>query len=582
MDKKSGSNYFGLCPFHSEDTPSFSVSPSKQIYYCFGCNKGGDVIHFIMDIEKCSYPEAIRKLADQAGVAIPESDDGQYRQKAELNKQMLAINLEAAKHFYLNLTGEGGKHALAYLQKRGLQGSTVKRFGMGFALDSWNNLYDALRGQGFSEDLLMRSGLFKKGKTGKPYDLFRNRLMFPIMDVMGRVVAFGGRVLDDSMPKYINSPESPVYTKGRHLFGLNLAKHSKQKTILIVEGYMDAISLYQAGIDNVVASLGTALTEQQAHLLRKYTETVVIAYDADAAGQAAALRSLDICVDKGLKVSVLQIPEGKDPDDYIRKNGPERFHALVEKALPLIDYKLFSSRRQHSPGDKLDILAYQDEACNILAKQDNAIVRELYAAKLSEQLGAGTETVLREIERRRQNPQGDRQKDRLRQTLKVREPADSEPNQEASASREELYLICLLATDDDIWDQLADKPTVDDFSEGVMQDLAKKILPMAQDRRLDSASLIDAGQGISVHGRPLHDLLARAMMRLEETFGRQELGKAAAEQLKRQRIIRLRQQCNSLKCQIEAKTDVNTTPLKEELRQMTRRLIDMKSGVDNI
>jgi len=580
LDKRSGSNYFGLCPFHSEDTPSFSVSPSKQIYYCFGCHKGGDVVHFIMDVEKCNYPQALRLLAERSGVAIPEPEDEEYRQRSELNKQLMAVNLEAARYFYHTLNSETGSICRQYMQRRNLTVSTSRKFGLGYAGDAWDGLYRHLQAKGYNDELLLKSGFLKKGKNGQIYDLFRNRLMFPIMDVMGRVVAFGGRVLDDSMPKYINSPETPVYTKGRHLFALNLAKASHDKHLVMVEGYMDAIALHQAGVDNTVASLGTALTENQAQLLRKYTEAVIIAYDADAAGQAAALRSLDILGAKGIKVTVLQVPDGKDPDEYIRKNGPERFHALLEKALPLIDFKLLAARRANTADNVLDLLGYQDAACQILSNEDNAIVRELYAVKLAEELNATADTVMKEIERRHHNPDESKQKDQLRQKLAARTPAAATPAvADALVTREELYLLSMLAADPDLWDQLESKPISGDFSEGVMQEIAETALQMASQHQLDTASLIGLGQDRTARGQPLHELLARASMKLEDTFGQKELTKAAEEQLRRQRIIRLRQQCDSLNrelgngCGIEKQCE-----LKENLRLVTRQLIELKQS----
>ena len=386
LEKKTGQNFFGLCPFHSEDTPSFSVSPSKQIFYCFGCHKGGDVIRFIMEIEKCEYLPAIQLLAQRAGITLPEPDDEAYRLRSEKTKALQAINLEAARFYYQNLISTAGRDARAYLQKRQISAQTVRRFGLGCALADWDGLYRHLQNKGLADDvdLLLQSGLLRRGKSGNLYDLFRERLMFPILDVMGRVVAFGGRVYDDSVPKYINSPETPIYTKGRHLYGLNLAKSSKAGRLLMVEGYMDVIALYQAGIDYTVAALGTAMTENQARLLAKYSESVIIAFDADAAGQTAALRSLDILHQHGLKVTVLQVPEGKDPDEFIRNNGSERFQALIEQSLPLLDFKLLAARREHTHDGALDILAYQDEACDVLGKEENAIVRELYAGRLAD------------------------------------------------------------------------------------------------------------------------------------------------------------------------------------------------------
>ncbi len=580
LDKRSGANYFGLCPFHAEDTPSFSVSPSKQIYYCFGCHKGGNVIHFIMDIEKCTYPQAIRLLAERAGVQIPEPDDEAYRQRSELNKNLMAILLETARYYYLNLIGDTGLEGRQYLQQRGITTQTARKFGLGFAALEWDGLYRHLRSKQFTDDeLLLKSGLFKRGKSGNLYDLFRHRLMFPIFDVMGRVIAFGGRVLDDSLPKYINSPENPIYTKGRHLYGLNLAKNSHQPNLVVVEGYMDAIAMHQAGVDNAVASLGTALTENQAQLLRKFTETVIIGYDADAAGQAAALRSLDILSGRGIKVTVLKVPEGKDPDEYIRRNGPERFHALLEKAMPLLDFKLLVARRSHTSGDALDILSYQDSACEILAREDNVIVRELYANHLAEELGTSTETVLREIDRRHQNPKAEPSPDWLRHKRQTVQKPDADTDAKSAVTREELYLLALLAAEPDLWDKLSIKPEIDDFSPGAMQEVAAAAISLASSHQLDFSRLIELGEDKTVCNKPLHELLAKASMRQDEVFGQHDLPQAAAEQLKRQRIKRLRHKHDVLNQEYLAVNDADRLlAIKQTLKQVTDQINELKQG----
>ena len=393
LEKKSAQNLFGLCPFHSEDTPSFSVSPGKQIYYCFGCHKGGNVINFIMEIERIGYLDALKLLAERAKIEIPSSNDEEYQKRADLHKKLYNANTEAARFFYTSLIGPRGAVAREYLKKRGIDPKTAKRFGLGYALEEWEELYQHLRSKGYSDEIIFLTGLFKKrsdpsnsgNSSGRGmYDLFRNRLMFPIFDYLGRIVAFGGRAIDDSMPKYINSPETPIYTKGKHLYGFHIAKSSKVKHLIIVEGYMDAISMHQAGVDNAVASLGTALTEQQALLIRRHSEDAVIAYDADAAGQTATLRGLEILTRKGCRVSVLCLPEGKDPDEFIRKNGPERFISLTKEAMPLLDYKLFSASNASTKEGVFDRIAYQEKACGILAEEENRIVRELYAATIAE------------------------------------------------------------------------------------------------------------------------------------------------------------------------------------------------------
>ncbi len=526
-----------------------------------------------MDIEKCSYIQAIQILAERSGVSLPEPDDEGYRQRSEMNKNLQNICLEAARFFYRNLIGDAGKPAQAYLLKRALTKATCRRFGLGYAVDEWDALYRHLTSLGYTDqDLLLKSGLFRRGKSGGLYDLFRHRLMFPIFDAMGRVVAFGGRVLDDSLPKYINSPETPIYTKGRHLYALNLAKSSHQKQLVIVEGYMDVIAMHQAGVDQTVASLGTALTENQAQLLRKYTEEVIVAYDADAAGQAAILRSLDILRQKGLKVTILMIPDGKDPDEYIRRNGAERFHALLEKALPLLDYKLLTVKLAHTEGQNLDILAYQEEACRLLAHEDNAIVRELYGKRLSEELHMTPDTVMREIERRYRQPETEPTDPAHRKAPVVGLPAESPAeSQDAQVSREELYLIGLMAADPTIYEQL--KPVVDDFSPGVMQEFAGRVLSRAAEQKLDASALVELSGDLVVRRQPLHELMVRVSMRLEETFGRQDLSKAAAEQLWRQRRKRLLDQKNQLPRLIEtAETEAEKGRLRQKLRELDLEL----------
>lgn len=575
LDKRSGANFFGLCPFHQEDTPSFSVSPSKQIFYCFGCNKGGNVINFIMEIEKCSYPEAIRMLAERAGIKIPEPDDAAWQKRNERNRQLYEIYLEAARWFYKNITGPQGKIAVEYLKKRGISAGLARKFGLGYAPGEWDGLLQHLTAKQYPQELLLQSGLFKRGRNGGLYDVFRQRLIFPIFDVMGKVIAFGGRVLDDSMPKYINSPETPVYTKGRHLYALNLAKQSREKQIIIVEGYMDAISLYQAGIDCVVASLGTALTENQARLLARYTENVTIAYDADVAGQNAALRSLDILQKNNIKVNVLQVPEGKDPDDYIHMHGPERFNALVEKALPLIDFKLLAEKRKATSDGRLDLLAYQDAACDLLAHEENAIVRELYAGKLAEELNASPDTVLREIERRHQQPAENKEKDQLRQTI-IRETESAEKTSSAEATKEEIYLLTILADQPDIYEQLDPQPQADDFTPGLMAGIAAEVFTRLKSGRLDPSSLIELGEATRVQGRLLSELLARASMKLEERFGSRGLNIAAGELLHKMKTRRLLQKKDDVNRKLKLASAENRDELKKELLRLTKYLNEIK------
>jgi len=518
LEKKSAQNYFGLCPFHAEKTPSFSVSPQKQIYYCFGCHKGGNVINFLMDIEKIGYLDAIKMLAEKSGVKIPESDDKNYRERVELEKTLFGANTEAARYYYKNLISDRGYSAREYLKRRGIENKTVKKFGLGFAINEWEGLYNHLKSCGYDDNIIFMTGLFKKRDSAEKgmYDLLRNRLIFPIFDYLGRIVAFGGRVLDDSMPKYINSPETQIYTKGKHLYGYHIAKSSVRDRIIVVEGYLDAIAIHQAGIDNAVASLGTALTQYQAVLLRKHSQEVVIAYDADAAGQAAAMRGMDILSGKDCKVFVLRLPEGKDPDDYIRKNGSERFEALIKKALPFMDYKLEIAYEKSFTEDQFDSIKYQEIACDVLAKEKNKIVRELYADKVATVLGISMHSVIDEIERQERNNQGNPKEYKLHnENISTTQAQETEEKKTGTATKEELFLLCLLATDPRIFTEGHLSISTKVFSPGIMEMIAKAALEKIEKNLLTPASLIELGSDNMVNKRKLSELFASGCMKTE-------------------------------------------------------------------
>lgn len=575
LEKRSGSNFFGLCPFHREDTPSFSVSPGKQIFYCFGCHKGGNVVNFIMEIEKCSYPESLRILAERAGIDIPESDDEQYRIRMELVHSITAILIEAARYYFHVLNSPEGSVARDYLAKRGVTESTRRRFGLGYSPSEWDGLYRHLQAKGYhDQELLLKSGLFRKGKNDSLYDLFRSRLMFPIFDALGRVIAFGGRVLDDSLPKYINSPETPVYTKGRHLYALNLAKASREKRLVIVEGYMDALSMHQAGIDFAVASLGTALTPNQALLIRKYTEEVIIGFDADAAGQSAAIRSLETLSARGLKVTVLIVPDGKDPDEFIRRHGPERFRVLVDQSIPLMDFKLLVAQKAHMTGDELNILDYQNEACSILAAEENAVVRELYAAKVAAMLKTSTDSVMTEVERRRQNPVAGPKHDVLRERLVASEKQEeSSDTSTETLTREELYLLSLLASEPELYTSLDPVPRTDHFSEGSPRLIAEKALPLVTARTITPARLIDLAADLTFSGHSMQELLARAAMGYFLPDNRTARVEAAREFWTRHLFKKLKQSKKELETRLEIETDpVRREKMKSELLVMANEL----------
>ena len=393
---KKGSNLFGLCPFHSEKTGSFSVSPNKGIYYCFGCHKGGGAINFIMEIENLDYPDAVRFLAKRAGMEVPE--DAGYQSTYRKQERLWALCRDAARWFHARLQEDCGRQAREYLTKRGLSVGTVTRFGMGFAPDGWTNLIDAMVKKGYEKQDLLDAGLaLKSEKRGTIYDRFRNRLMFPIIDVRGNVIGFGGRVMDDSTPKYLNSPETIIFNKRKNLFAMNVAKKSKQGRIILTEGYMDAIALHQYGFDCAVASLGTALTEEQAHLLSKYTTQIVLTYDGDEAGQRAAKRAIPMLEKVGIKVRVLNMKDAKDPDEFLQKFGADKFKILLEDSANRVEYQLTNIRSKYDLSADDQKIQYVQEAAELISTLESSVQREVYGGRVADSAGISYDTMKLEI-----------------------------------------------------------------------------------------------------------------------------------------------------------------------------------------
>lgn len=400
LTRRSGANLFGLCPFHGEKTPSFSVNAERQIYHCFGCGRGGGVINFIMEIENLSFPDAVQFLARRAGIPVPEDDFDPNRGK---RARMLELNREAARYFRAQLLAPSGAAGQEYVRKRGIL-SMVKPFGLGYAPDSWQSLTDAMTAKGFSRQELLDAGLARVGKSGGIYDYFRGRLMFPVIDVRGSVIGFSGRILSDGEPKYLNSPDTLVYSKSRSLFGLNLAKKSKSGYILLVEGNIDVVSLHQAGFDSAVASLGTALTPDQARLLSRYTTQIILAYDADAAGQKATQRAIGLLQPLDLKIKVLQIPGAKDPDEFIQTNGPTAFRNLIERSGNQIEYRLEQIADQFDLSSDESRVSYLKAAGKLIASLPGSVEREIYGIRAAEKAGVSRDAFLSEVDRiRRQN-----------------------------------------------------------------------------------------------------------------------------------------------------------------------------------
>ena len=395
--KRAGRNYMGLCPFHKEKSGSFCVSPDKQIFHCFGCGVGGNVFHFISKIENLNFKESVEMLANRAGVKLPVSSNSAEDDKRErLKSRVYEVNKCAAEFYHENLYKPTAKPGQEYVKKRHLDNKTLKAFKIGYS-GRFNELYTELKSKGFTEEEILASCLVNKNPDGKFIDRFRNRLMFPIFDTHERVIAFGGRVLDDSKPKYINSPEDIVYSKGRHLFAFNIARKYNSKTIIMVEGYMDAVSLHQRGIHNAVASLGTALTEAQGRLLRRSCEKVIIGYDADGAGQAATLRGLEILQNLGCDIRILQIEGAKDPDEFVVKYGPERFQMYVDKAISLVEFKVKMLKKSLDLDNVNDKIKFLNEVAKIVARVENSMEREVYVDKISLEYKVSKDAIYAEI-----------------------------------------------------------------------------------------------------------------------------------------------------------------------------------------
>ena len=399
--RRAGANMFGLCPFHGEKTASFSVAPDKGIYYCFGCHKGGGVINFQMEVEGLSYPDAVRALAKRAGMAVPE--DEQYQSRYKQQERLWALHKEAARFFHSQLYAPVGKPALDYALGRGMSKSILTTFGVGYAPDSWDNLVRAMKAKGYTDQELIDSGLVTQSQKDntKIFDRFRDRLMFPIIDVRGNVIGFGGRIIkkDDTAAKYLNSPETLIFNKRKNLFGLNLAKKSKQGYLILVEGNIDVVALHQYGFDNAIASLGTSLTEEQAALMTRYADQIVLIYDGDKAGQNATQRAIPILEKAGLQVKVLQIKDAKDPDEFLKKFGADKFKLLLEDSSNRVEYQLNAIARKYDLTVDDEKVKFLQESADLIATLSSAVQREVYGGRVSEKAKISLEAMKLEIDR---------------------------------------------------------------------------------------------------------------------------------------------------------------------------------------
>lgn len=466
--RRRGKNLVGLCPFHNEKTPSFTVYPENGSFYCFGCGVGGDVITFVRRMENLDYMEAVKQLADRAGMALPE--DGYDDTLAKKRTAVLAANRAAAKFFHAQLYTEQGRRALDYFLDRGLASETIRHFGLGFAPNDWRALKRHLNEQGFDDVLLESANLLRRSdKNGKVsyYDNFRNRVMFPIIDPRGNVIAFGGRVLDDSKPKYINTSDTLVYKKSNGVFALNFAKNGNDGKLIIAEGYMDVIALHQAGFTNAVACLGTALTKEQANLLSRYADTIILSYDADEAGQKATARALGIFGTTGMEIKVLHLEGGKDPDEIIKNYGAQRFQAIIDGAANDTEYRLLKARQGIDLATDDGKVKYLSAAAEILAEIGSPVEVDVYASRLAHELGVDKLAIQSQVKYKREGLKKrravKREQEQTRLLINGQNTKNPERAQHLRAAKAEETLIASLMRNPDFYNKLKDGLSADYF-----------------------------------------------------------------------------------------------------------------------
>ena len=487
--KRSGRNFFGLCPFHKEKTPSFSVSPDKQIFHCFGCGAGGNVIHFISKIENVDFKESLEILADRVGIKLPTLENNVDSKRLELKEKVYEINKLVATYYHETLYKPQAKPAQEYVKKRKLDNKTLKEFCIGYA-ENANVLYKMLKEKGFTEEEILASDLvIKKGNSY--VDRFKNRLIFPIQDIRNRFIAFGGRVLDNSLPKYINSPENIVYSKARNLYGLNVAKNTKTRKLIIVEGYMDTVSLHQRGIDNVVASCGTALTEAQGRLLRKYAEKVIISYDSDSAGQAATLRGLEILNNLGCDIRILQMEGAKDPDEYVIKYGNGRFNDLVENAISLVEFKIKVLKKGLNIENTNDKIKFMNEIAKILGGVDNKIEQEIYIDKISSDYNISKEAIYAQINK---NEYSNNKGSKILESSNIRKPIIKKQETKVNSElekRENIIISLLIDGGEEVYNKIKDIINPNDFKSEANQKIMRRLYEEFEKGNSNINSLVD-------------------------------------------------------------------------------------------
>ena len=482
--KKSGSNYFGLCPFHNEKSGSFSVSPSKQMYYCFGCGAGGNVITFIMEYENYTFMEAVRMLAERAGIELPQMEETpEERKSRDIRSQLLEINKLAAVYYFHQLRGQNGSTAMNYLKKRELGDETIQRFGLGYSSMYSDDLYRYIKSKGYKDDILKESGLFTYG-DGKVTDKFWNRVMFPIMDMNNRVIGFGGRVMGDGKPKYLNSPETKLFDKSRNLYGLNIARTSRKPNIIICEGYMDVISLHQAGFNQAVASLGTALTSGQASLMKRYTDQVLITYDSDGAGVKAALRAIPILKEAGLTTKVINMKPYKDPDEFIKGLGAEAFQERIDKAQNSFMYEISAMEQNYDLTDPDSKTRFFNEVAGRIVGFEEELERNNYIEAVADKYMVSMDALKAMV-----GNYGNRVgivKDRP----DSRSTSSSHKEKEDGISQAQKILLTWLVQDMSLYPKVAAYLSPDDFIEEPFHDVAVRLYEQLDNGQINPAAII--------------------------------------------------------------------------------------------
>ena len=566
--KRSGRNFFGLCPFHKEKSPSFAVSPDKQIFHCFGCGAGGNVIHFISKIEGLDFKDTLELLANRANIELPTLENSEDDKTARLKSKVYEINKIAAEFYHENLYKPTSKMAQEYIKKRKLDNRTLKAFLIGYA-GNFNELYLLLKQKGFTEEEMLASSLVKRTDNGGYMDSFRKRLMFPIQDVRERVIAFGGRVLDDSKPKYINSPENIVYSKGRNLFGLNVAKKHDTKRIIIVEGYMDAISLYQRGITNVVASLGTAMTESQGRLLRRHSEQVILGYDADGAGQAAILRGMEILQNLGCDIRVLQIEGAKDPDEYVLKYGPERFQRCVDNSISLVEFKVKVLLKELNIENTNDKIKFLNEIAKILSKITNQIEREIYVDKIAREYKISKEAIYAEINKLiYKDNQGSKKLEKKVITMELKEESKTNIS-ESTLKKEKLAIYLLINEYSKSYEKIAKLITLNDIQDETNRQILKKMYEEFQKGNINTNQIVDWFQD--------ENIISRITEIMAEDFEITDVNKAIDDLInvyEKQKLVNRR---NEILKQLDTEKNVeNMKELEKELNDIILKLAKIK------